>query len=189
MSDTPIGSRVQKLRQAREISLEELAARTDLDISFLTSLEEDNIYPSLGPLLKISRALGLRLGTFLDDKVSRDPLLVRLQEREEELHMLRGKDHPVSLRFFSLGKGKNDRHMEPFFIQILPESAKHKDLSSHEGEEFIVVVSGRVEVIYGEDTHILEPGDSIYYNSIIPHHVSCVGDEPAQIYAVLYLPN
>ncbi len=189
MSDTPIGTRVKKLRQAQEISLEELASRTDLSLSFLTSLEEDDIYPSLGPLLKISRALGLRLGTFMDDKVSRDPLIVRLQEREEELHMIRGKDHPVALRFYSLGKGKNDRHMEPFFIQILPESAKGKDLSSHEGEEFIVVISGRVEIIYGEQTHVLEPGDSIYYNSIIPHHVSCFGDEPAEIYAVLYLPN
>lgn len=189
MSDTPIGTRIQKLRQAREISLEELASRTDLSVSFLTSLEEEDIYPSLGPLLKVSRALGLRLGTFLDDKVSRDPLIVRLEQREEELHMLRGRDRPVSLRFFSLGKGKNDRHMEPFFIQILPESAKHKDLSTHEGEEFIVVVSGQVEIIYGDETHVLEPGDSIYYNSIIPHHVSCVGEEPAEIYAVLYLPN
>ncbi|MDZ7759808.1 MAG: cupin domain-containing protein [Desulfovermiculus sp.] len=189
MSDTPIGTRVKKLRQAREISLDELASRTDLSLSFLTSLEEEDIYPSLGPLLKISRTLGLRLGTFLDDKVSRDPLIVRLEQREEELHMLRGKDHPVSLRFYSLGKGKNDRHMEPFFIQILPESARHKDLSTHEGEEFIVVHSGRVEVIYGEDTHILEPGDSIYYNSIVPHHVACIGDEPAEVYAVLYLAN
>jgi transcriptional regulator with XRE-family HTH domain len=189
MSDTPIGTRVKKLRQARELSLEELASRTDLSVAFLSSLEEDDVYPSLGPLLKISRALGLRLGTFMDDKISQDPLIVRLQDREEELHMIRDKDHPVSLRFYSLGKGKNDRHMEPFFIQILPESAKHTDLSSHEGEEFIVVVSGRVQIVYGEETKVLEPGDSIYYNSIIPHHVSCAGDEPAEIYAVLYLPN
>ena len=189
MSDTPIGTRVKKLRQAREVSLEELASRTELSISFLTSLEEEDLYPSLGPLLKISRALGLRLGTFLDDKVSRDPLIVRIQEREEELHMLRGRDHPVALRFFSLGKGKNDRHMEPFYVQILPESARDKELSSHEGEEFIVVTSGQVELIYGEETHLLEPGDSIYYNSIVPHHVSCAGEEPAEIYAVLYLPN
>ena len=189
MSDIPIGTRIKKLRQARDISLEELSGRTDLSVSFLHSLEEEDLYPSLGPLLKISRALGLRLGTFLDDKVSRDPLIIRLQEREEELQMLRGKENPVSLRFYALGKGKNDRHMEPFYVQILPESARDKELSSHEGEEFIVVTSGQVEVIYGEETHNLQPGDSIYYNSIVPHHVSCAGDQPAEIYAVLYIPN
>jgi quercetin dioxygenase-like cupin family protein len=79
--------------------------------------------------------------------------------------------------------------MEPFFIEILPESAEDKKLSSHEGEEFIIVFSGRVEVIYGQETHILEPGDSIYYNSVVPHFVGCHGGRTAEIYAVLYIPD
>lgn len=103
--------------------------------------------------------------------------------------MLRAKNEPVALKFYSLGRGKSDRHMEPFFIEIFPESAKEKKLSFHEGEEFIVVVSGKVEVIYGQETHVLEPGDSIYYNSVVPHHVGCFGEAPASIYAVLYFPE
>jgi quercetin dioxygenase-like cupin family protein len=62
-------------------------------------------------------------------------------------------------------------------------------LSSHEGEEFIVVVSGEVEIIYGQETHVLKPGDSIYYNSIVPHHVSSRNNKKAEIYAVLYFPE
>jgi quercetin dioxygenase-like cupin family protein len=79
--------------------------------------------------------------------------------------------------------------MEPFYVELLPESAHEKSLSSHEGEEFIVVQSGRVEVIYGTETYALESGDSIYYNSIVPHYVSCDGDQPATIYAVLHIPR
>jgi quercetin dioxygenase-like cupin family protein len=46
-----------------------------------------------------------------------------------------------------------------------------------------------VEVIYGNETYELKPGDSIYYNSVVPHYVSCVGEEKAEIYAVVYIPE
>ena len=131
MQETNIGQRIKKLRKSKEISLSELASRTNLAQNFLRSLEEEDLYPSLGPLLKVSRALGTRLGTFMDDKLSKDPLLIKLEEREEELKMLTGKEKPSSLKFYSLGKGKNDRHMEPFFVRIMPESARNKQLSSH----------------------------------------------------------
>ena len=77
----------------------------------------------------------------------------------------------------------------PFEEELLPESARDKTLSSHEGEEFIVVQSGQIEIIYGKEVHRLEAGDSIYYNSVVPHHVACLGDSPASIYAVLYFPE
>jgi len=74
-------------------------------------------------------------------------------------------------------------------VELLPESAVEKSLSSHEGEEFIVVHSGRVEIVYGKEVHQLDAGDSIYYNSVVPHYVACLGDTPAAIYAVLYFPE
>lgn len=184
-----LGQRIKKFMENDQMSVEELAFRTGLESRFLRSVIEENVYPSLGPLLKIARALGVRLGTFLDDQISRDPLVVRHQDRVENLSTLRAKDQPVAARFFSLGQGKSDRHMEPFYVELLPESAKEKDLSSHEGEEFIVVVSGEVELIYGQETHILYPGDSSYFNSIVPHYISCRGETPATIYAVLYFPE
>ncbi|SDN33120.1 transcriptional regulator, XRE family with cupin sensor [Desulfonauticus submarinus] len=189
MGTEKVGARIKKFREMEEISLEELAERTGLEVNFLKAVEEDGVYPSLGPLLKIARALGTRLGTFLDDTISQDPLIIRLEEREEELSILKGKDKPAALRFYSLGKGKSDRHMEPFFIEVLPESAKEKKLSSHEGEEFIVVHSGEIELIYGQEVYTLKAGDSVYYNSIVPHYLSCKGETPAKIYAVLYFPE
>lgn len=189
MKSEKVGQRIKAFMAQKNIELAELAERTELSTDFLTSVVEDNVYPSLGPLLKIARALDVRLGTFLDDQISQDPLLTRKVDRKSELSMLRGKDKPVDLKFYSLGKGKSDRHMEPFFVELLPESAKEKQLSSHEGEEFIVVHSGRVEVIYGDETYTLDAGDSIYYNSIVPHCVSCMGAEKAAIYAVLYIPR
>lgn len=189
MKTEKVGQRIRTFMARQEMTVETLAQRTGLEPGFLTTVIEDDVYPSLGPLLKIARALDVRLGTFLDDQISKDPLVVRRENRKQELSMLRGKDKPVALKFYSLGSGKSDRHMEPFYVELLPESEKAKDLSSHEGEEFIVVYAGRVEVTYGTEAVVLEAGDSIYYNSIVPHYVSCKGAQPAAIYAVLYIPR
>ncbi len=187
MSET-VGARIKKFREKKNVSLEELAQRTGLDQDFLAAVEE-GLYPSLGPLLKVARGLGLRLGTFLDDSISKDPVIVRLSERQEELITHKGKGKPEELRFHSLGRGKSDRHMEPFYIEVLPESGKDQALSSHEGEEFIVVISGQVKLVHGQDTQILEAGDTAYYNSLVPHHLGCHGQSKAEIYAVLYIPD
>ena len=62
-------------------------------------------------------------------------------------------------------------------------------LSTHEGEEFIVVISGQVELVYGRETYVLDPGDSMYYNSVVPHFVGTADEGTAEIYAVLYIPE
>jgi transcriptional regulator with XRE-family HTH domain len=189
MTSGKVSERIRRLMAEKQISREDLAARSGLNREFLNQLAAMDGFPSLGPMLKIARALGVRLGTLIDDQMSPDPLITRRDAPREEIRMLPDKDKPPALKFYSLGKGKTDRHMEPFFIEILPESAQDKKLSSHEGEEFIIVVSGRVELIYGKETSILEAGDSVYYNSVVPHCVSCADNAPAAIYAVLYIPE
>jgi transcriptional regulator with XRE-family HTH domain len=186
--DKKVGERVRAFREKQNLTLADLAGRTGLEESFLAAVEAKDSYPSLGPLLKIARALGVRLGTFLDDHVSRDPLIVRLAERTPEMSMHADGEGPASHTYYSLGRGKTDRHMEPFFIEMTPEPEEDKKLSSHEGEEFIMVVSGQVELIYGRETSILGPGDSIYYNSVVPHSLCATGGA-ASIYAVLYFPE
>ncbi len=188
MKTSKVSQRITKIMKERGISTKDLASSTGLASDFLEIVQQKDVYPSLGPLLKIARALGVRLGTLIDDQVSRDPLIVRKEDSTQSLSTLGGAGKSEELKFHSLGMGKSDRHMEPFFVEILPESSADMEASSHEGEEFIVVISGSVKVVYGKETHILKNGDSIYYNSVTPHYVSCEGDEKASIYAVLYIP-
>lgn len=186
--ESNIGHRITAFRERSELTREQLAERAGLDPDMVAALENDNRTPSLGPLIKIARALGVRLGTFLDDVEVTDPLIVRRADRTPEIatHSRGGKRDTV--RFYSLGRGKSDRHMEPFFIELSPEQGE-VELSSHQGEEFMVVLSGRVKLIHGREHHELAPGDSLYFNSTAPHYVGCAGDEPASIYAVLYFPE
>ena len=132
--------------------------------------------------------MGIRMSNFIDDKVLSDPVVVSASERDSALEkeILNLKDTHMDLAFHSLGKGKIDRHMEPFFIDVLPQPPGQVKVSQHEGEEFIVVISGEVELQYGDETYILKPGDSVYYGSDKPHRLVALHDKKAQIIAVIY---
>ena len=180
-----LGTRVRTFREKLGLTVEELSKNTGIEPALITNIEEGNTYPAINVMVKLSRALGQRLGTFTDDQFREDPLIVRRDERREEALPHRGTG-PDGYRYYLLGKGKTDRHMEPFFIQIEPSESM--ELSSHEGEEFIIVVSGEVSLRYGQNTYRLKVGDSMYYNSVVPHHVGAEGGAPAAIYAVVYMP-
>ena len=72
------------------------------------------------------------------------------------------------------------------FWYPLEPSETEEERSTHDGQEFIFVLQGKMEVRLGEEIHILEPGDSIYYDSTVPHLVKCHGKETTKILAVLY---
>jgi len=184
-SPDKLGTRIRTYRERLGLTPEELAKNAGLDLALLNHIEENKAYPAIGVLVKLSRALGQRLGTFMDDQFIEDPLIVRADQREEETEGPRGAG-PDHAHYFPLGKGKTDRHMDPFYIEF--NGGGEKQLSSHEGEEFIIVISGKVELIYGQNTHVLGPGDSMYYNSVVPHHVGSATVGPASIYALVYTP-
>ena len=188
MAADKLGARVRKYREERGLSVEELAEAAGVSSDMVASLEEENVYPSLAPLQKIARAMNIRLGTFMDDVEVNDPLVVRKSEQDTDLAMQKSKGKKAAFIYHALGKGKADRNMEPFFIEILPELEEDRTMSSHQGEEFIVVMKGKILIKYGQKEIILEPGDSAYYNSAIPHYVGACGDGPAEIYAVVYYP-
>ena len=177
-----LGKRVAKYREGLELTQEQLATNAGLDVGYIKDVEEGRVYPSIGTIIRLSRALGQRVGTFMDDQFQPDPIVVKRQARVEETSSKAADGH---YHYFPLGKGKTDRHMEPLFITI--DEDEEKEMSSHEGEEFIIVVSGKVLVRYGKKEEVLEAGDSVYYNSVVPHFIGAV-DGPAEIYAVLYVP-
>jgi transcriptional regulator with XRE-family HTH domain len=187
MAVQKLGARVRRFREEKNLSQEDLAAAANLSVEVIKDLEDDGIYPSLAPIQKVARALGIRLGTFMDDVSVSDPLIVRKARREDDLTMHKSKGKEAAFHFHSLGKGKADRNMEPFVIEMISEPEADHRLSSHEGEEFILVTQGKVLLRYGKEDNILEPGDTAYYNSIVPHYVGAVDGE-AQIYAVIYYP-
>lgn len=190
MGDDRIGKKLTTVRESLGLSREELAERAACDVSVIERLESGELVPSLAPLIKITRALGVRLGTLLDDDANVGPVVCRATdaERTARLKSLETSSDAGVLDFYSLAAGKSSRHMEPFLIDVNPAGASSHASSQHEGEEFIYVLEGEIEVAYGKEVHRLAPGDSIYYDSIVPHEVRAAGDAPARILAVVYAP-
>ena len=184
-----VGGKIARIREARKLSQAELAERSQVALEELRQIEEGALIPSLTPLTKIARVLGVRMGTFLDDVEQVGPVLNR-KGRIKQTVRFAGGSRPArgELHFHALALDKAGRHMEPFLIDVLPASDKSYEMSSHEGEEFLYVLGGGIELLYGKDTYLLAEGDSIYYDSIVAHHVHASGDVPARILAVVYAP-
>lgn len=183
-----VGSKLATLRAAHGLSQEELATRAGCDVATIVQIESSEVVPSLAPLIKLTRALGVRLGTLLDDDKGMGPVVTKNGKAlaASRIKSLETGTEGAPLDFFSLADGKLSRHMDPFIIEVSPYT--EKALSSHEGEEFIYVMNGAIEIEYGKDLYALESGDSIYYDSIVPHQLRCAGDVPATILAVVYAP-
>jgi transcriptional regulator with XRE-family HTH domain len=187
--DTRTGAKLTTLRESLGLTVEQVAERSGCDVVVIEQLEAGELAPSLAPLIKITRALGCRLGTLLDDDTQMGPVVTRADglEAAARLKSLEtGTAASGQLTFSPLAAGKNARHMEPFMIDVRP-GAEHS-LSAHEGEEFIHVLAGAIEVEYGKEMYSLGAGDSIYYDSIVPHQVRAAAGAPAQILAVVFSP-
>lgn len=185
-----IGERIREIRASKSISLADMIERSGLAEKQVVAIEETGGIPSLAPLIKIARVLGVRLGTFLDDVDESGPVISRKEQYNKSISFSTKDTSSVKhMDYYSLSSTKSGRHMEPFVIQIEPiKKGVDFILSTHEGEEFIYCLEGVVEINYGTDVYWLEEGDSIYYDSIVSHHVHAGGESGAKILAVIYTP-
>ncbi|MCB8998826.1 MAG: cupin domain-containing protein [Bacteroidales bacterium] len=184
-----VGEKVRSIRESKNLTQDELADRSKLSKELISRIESSKDLPFLAPLIRIARTLGVRMGTFLDESNETGPVIARSESRKSgiSLHHLE-RQSTFDLNFFPLANDKADRHMEPFIIEIKPSGDKQYSMNTHEGEEFIYVLSGDVELSYGGDQYIISAGDSIYYESLTPHHVHSANNKPARVLAVVYTP-
>ena len=188
-----LGNKIRTLREAHGLTVEELAQRCDTEESVIVSLESGAAASSLAPLIKITRALGVRLGTLMDDDDQLGPVFTGADEMAagtfvRTFETTSGGD----LDYFSLAAGRPSRHIDPFIITISPSGETNHELKGHEGEEFLYGLEGQIEIEYGTgkaaQLYVLGPGESIYYDSIIPHQVRAHDNQNAKFLAVVYTP-
>jgi len=180
-----VGERVRRVREKKGLSLEDIFRRTDIDVSLLAQIEEGTVAPPLGTVIKLAKALEMKMGYFISGEEDRAFTIVRRNDRKMVSRYDSKKGKQYGYEYESLAPYKKDRHMEPFLVTLEPADTE-AERSSHDGQEFIFVLQGNMEVRLEEEIHILEPGDAIYYDSTVPHLVKCHGNQPTKILAVLY---
>jgi transcriptional regulator with XRE-family HTH domain len=184
-----VGERIRELRENKGLSLQDMANRTGYSSALLSQVENHFISPPLGGLIKIAKALEVKVGTFFGDEPRESYAIVRKDERKHISRFASKEGVSYGYSYESLGFDKKDRQMEPFLVTLEPATVKSEKLSSHDGEEFIFVLEGEMEAILGDHKDVLHPGDCIYYDSTIPHKVQCHREVPTKILAVLWAPQ
>jgi quercetin dioxygenase-like cupin family protein/ribosome-binding protein aMBF1 (putative translation factor) len=180
-----VGERVKRVREKRQLSLKDVSLRTGIDETILQQIEEESLMPPLGTVIKLAKALEMKMGYFISGDEEKPYTIVKSQDRKVISRFDSRKGKHYGYAYESLAPYKKDRHMEPFLVTLEPASTE-MERSTHDGQEFIFVLSGEMEVRLEQAIYILEPGDAIYYDSTVPHLVKCHGTEMTKILAVLY---
>ena len=183
--ESKAGERVRTYRERLDMSIYDLSQKSGISEDVINSIEKGEVLPALGVLTKLSRALGQRLGTFMDDQFKPDPIITRAEDLGSA-QVAKAGTNTLGYASHSLALGKPDRHMDPFRIEFAADGVD--EVSSHEGEELIICLDGEVELAYGNDKFVLKPGDTAYYNSVVRHSLKAVGGNPASIYGVVFMP-
>jgi transcriptional regulator with XRE-family HTH domain len=178
-----IGKRIRILREEKGISLDELSNMTGFDVELLSNIENNIVQPQLGTVIRLSKALDSAFGRLISGIGNRIYSITRKDEQKVVSRSTAKKGQKQVYTYKSLAPEVKGRHMEALIVQL--EENPDKEVSVHDGEEFIYVLDGIVVLNIGEETFELEPGDSAYYLSTTPHLVASKKGK-ATILAVLY---
>lgn len=159
-----IAPRIRGLRDALDMSVEDLAAKAGVDPELVRGYETGDVEIPVGFLMKVAHACHVDL-TVLISGVEPHLKGYSLVRHGEGLSVERRKDYDYK----SLAYRFSGRKMEPFLITVPAKEPSAMTQVSHSGQEFIHVMEGRLELRLGDEALELEPGDSLYFDSQTPH--------------------
>lgn len=177
-----MSSRVRVLRKQNRLSLEALAAQVGVTKSYLSKVERGLSDPSISTALKLAHALDVDVSRLFSDEV--EPELVTVVRAGERTPMAGGAG-AGGPHYEGIATGLTGKQMVPFMMHP-PTDPGDSPFKSHAGEEFLFVHAGTVELEFPERTVQLEPGDSVYFNSALPHRCRSTGAGPAAVLGVIH---
>ncbi len=176
-STAQVGKKIRKVREEKKVSLDRIANETGFSTEYLKKIEAGKVFPPVGALLQIAKALEIDSGYFLREQES------TLRKRIKA-YTKRTEDYAYD----TLTPGAENKHLKAFKVTVEPLQ-DHKGVGyHHEGEEFVYVLQGKVEVVVGDHVNTLSEGDSLHFNSGITHTLKNVGEIKAELIVVIYGP-
>ena len=170
-----VGEKIREIRMGKEITMTELARRTGFSQSYLSQVERNLINPSVGALQKIAREFALPTAYFFQNSnemtVKNSAVAVVRKDHRK------GLVYPTSHMKYQLLSPDLKGPIEFLYITAAPGADTGDDDFEHVGQECGVVLKGIMEIFVGDEKFLLEPGDSICFDSSLPHKWRNVGEE------------
>jgi len=182
MDEKQIAKNIKKIRLDNKLSQEKLAELSGLTKGYISKIEKSDTAPPLSTLSKIATALNADITTLTAEELE-------LPEDIDLCIVRKGEGKKISTatlqgyHYEALAHKKKGKNMEPF---LLMPAFEEEAVFQHEGEEFMYVMEGVHEFVYKDRKYLLKEGDSIYFDSRIPHTGRSIGKKRAKLLAVMY---
>jgi transcriptional regulator with XRE-family HTH domain len=168
--DVAVGQRIRDLRRTRAMSLETVAARTDLSIGFLSQIERGLSSPSLRVLATLADVLGVGIAGLFGTKetagTAPDAIVTRQRQRAE-LNLWR-----TGISKQLLSPAGSEGRLNLFLVHMEPGGSTGDELYTHDGEEAGLVIEGEMKLTVDAKSWTLKQGDSFRFASRRPHRFS-----------------
>jgi transcriptional regulator with XRE-family HTH domain len=168
LSAYEIGAKIRSLRLKRKMGLVELGRHTGLSPALLSKIERGRLFPTLPTLLRIALVFSVGLDFFFAGAREK-PVVVVVRKVERVRLPERPGARQVSYRFESLDFPATERKFNSYYAEFLPAAASELRPHTHPGVEFIYALTGTLSVHIGGEEHSLDAGDSMYFDSSVPH--------------------
>jgi quercetin dioxygenase-like cupin family protein len=173
----PVGEKIRKARMDKNISLDIVANETGFSTDYLDKVESGESMPPVGTILQIARALDID-----------SALLLKEQESNLTNRIKASTKRTDNYAYTTLTPGAEKKHLKAFHVSIDPMQDHSGVGYQHEGEEFVYVLSGKVEVLVGDNVNVIDEGGSLHFNSGIRHNLKNLGDKKVLLLVVIYAP-
>ena len=172
-----LSARLREMRAERGWTQDELARRAGLSKSYLSRIEDGERQPSLASLLSLAQAHGIGLAS----------LFAASTEEKRHCAVLRAGSLPPQqgngLTYTPLSRPERAASMQPIRVTV---SARRvgDEMYRHDGEEWLHVLSGTLRLALADEAHVLHPGDSAHFDARVPHRLSALDGDDAELILV-----
>jgi transcriptional regulator with XRE-family HTH domain len=176
-SEVQIGARMRELRNQYQYSIRGLAGMAGVSASLVSDIEKGKVEPSISTLKRIATALGTNITYFFSEPTQDKGRVVRAAERTPigpASYMSSRSGMEASGIRFELASPAESEAIEAIYGRYEVGASTGDEPYTHEGEEWGMVLAGRLKVILEDQVYFLEPGDSIWFPSTIPHKMENV---------------
>jgi len=187
IEEKAITKKLKKIRLSKQLTLDKLATLSGLTKGYLSQIENSTQPPPIYTLSRIARALQIDIAELFAREEEPAPYKKITISRHDEQKPMNKVGTKYGYIYEDLASQKKGKNMEPFIVTVgFDRKVDIKKDFRHEGEEFLLILKGKMEFYYDGETLILDEGDSVYFDSDVPHSGRSLGDEKVKALIVIY---
>ncbi len=183
MLEQKIAAKIRDIRKRKGLTLAKLGEMVGLSRALLSRIENSKVSPPIATLAKIAKGLEVPISIFFEDD-DNDSKGYKVTRREERRQVVR-QGTKIGFTYFSLSGLRANHAIESFIVKYPVIKKEPSILFDHPGEEFLFVLKGEIELIYGNERIRLKKGDAIHFDPSIPHRGQNIAKEESECLVVV----